>query len=329
MSTNRHKNRILFVMMLLVFAFCIACSHKDDKNNNTPTNGVNNITGKADTNNGDGPDLISPTDKVDSGETRINEDDTQTPSQTADPSDSSQGGDLGQSADETHRTSDEDGDDPASQKETKEYPVFEGDKASRAEIWDLTWLKWLPLYTDGVFDSNSAADTFDYACFTDVSRDAVISYIDELIAQGYAPGSGFTADGDVIDFVATNSEGWSACVELAEGRLTISSGYYEEEAADLSSVFSNTMLANLPAFEAGEMDSIGQESSGADYVVFNAVSENDVRDYLNSVRSLGFTLDVDEGDIDGIIWFYGVNSEDFYCDITYYDFVIKIICGKG
>lgn len=327
MSTNRHKNRILFVMMLLVFAFCISCSHKDNKNDNTPTNGVNNITGKADTGNVDDPDSISPTDKVDLGETQLGEDDSKTPSGSADSADSSSGDDVAQSAGDDEQEEDPEGSDPAG--ETKEYPVFEGDKASRAEIWDLTWLKWLPLYTDGVFDSNSAADTFDYACFTDVSRDAVISYIDELIALGFAPRNEYSTDGDVIDFHGTNSDDWSACVELTDGRLTISSGYFEEEEDDLSSVFSDTMLANLPAFEAGVMDSIGQESDGSDYVIFTDVSENDVRDYLSSVRSLGFTLDVDEGDSDGIIWFYGVNSEDIYCDITYYDFVIKIICGKG
>lgn len=326
MSTKKNKSVIFAILMVLVIAFCISCSHKDDNSKNSPTKGVNDPAQVVDSDNKGSKDEVTP---------KAQNPDSDDKNQAGDASGSvtpkPTGADDASGQDDTENPDDkakEDGsEDTDAQKSLN--PDFAEDTASREEIWELTFLKWLPLYMSGRYVGNEAADTFDYALFTNASKDKVLEYIKELQQKGFNSDVEMNELGDAVDYTASNKDKWSVSINYSEGTLKIGSGYFEEKKETLDTVFSDTLLSNLPAFESGTKESHGQDNNGADYVIFSGVSESNVREYIESVKSLGFKLDSDEGDSDGIIWFYGVNADDFYCDITYYDAVIKITCGKG
>lgn len=323
------KYAVICLLAGLVFVLGISCSHSEKNPDKKTSKGVNDSVQVVDSDNkGTSNDITQTVPTGDEPETPKGEakkDDASAVTPDVKNPDEVQSTDGSNTDDLTDHEDDEQKPD---NKET-ENSKHPNDVSSREEIRELTFLKWIPSFEGGRYIGHDAADTFDYAHFDGTTKDEVLRYIEELQENGFTYEVDTRESGDSIEYVASNYDSWSTYVSYADGTVTIGSGFFEKEISEEVSVFDSTMLAYLPVFEEGIIESCGQDTNEADYVVFTDVEAGSVRKYLDEVKLLGFTVDVDEGDSDGIIWFYGMNSEYTFCDITYYDRVMKISCGKG
>ena len=205
-------------------------------------------------------------------------------------------------------------------------------EAMRENDWQETFLVWLPMFTGGSYHGYSAEETFDRASFAGVTADEVNGYIAELEAAGFVQNASTDTHASHIAYSASNADNWFAEVDYGEGFLRIGSGYYPDDSGSeerLEKIWTVTALAELPRFEAGKFASDGESSDGSSYhAVFEEVTEEDVRAYTVLLAEAGYTVDADEGDADGFIWYSAENDEGGFCDITYYGGIIKIEGGR-
>lgn len=204
-------------------------------------------------------------------------------------------------------------------------------KAQLEEAWTETYLMWIPRFTEGVFDATEASDTFDYIIYTDVAKASVLAYIASAEAAGYNTNVTRSDDGTAIAFEASTAEEWHISVAYDNGTLKLGSGFIEDEPEEkdiMAELRASTMLAYVPEFTSGTVSSHYAEGGGeVDYVVIGDVLDEDVRKYVAELKKDGYTIDADEGDFDGIIWYTAMREDGMICDLTFFDGVVKLGCG--
>ncbi|MBR5733885.1 MAG: hypothetical protein IKX80_10615 [Lachnospiraceae bacterium] len=204
--------------------------------------------------------------------------------------------------------------------------------AQRSSDWQETFLVWIPEFTGGMYHGYEAEETFDRASFAGVDPDEVLEYIAELEAAGFTVAARSDSHASRIAYSAMNADNWAVEVEYGEGFLKIGSGYYPDTngtAERLEHIWTVTALAELPRFESGNFASDAESSDGSSHhAIFEDVTEDDVRAYALLLAQAGYTVDADEGDSDGFIWYSAENADGGFCDLTYYDGILKIEGGR-
>ena len=204
--------------------------------------------------------------------------------------------------------------------------------AQRSSDWQETFLVWIPEFTGGMYHGYEAEETFDRASFAGVDPDEVLEYIAELEAAGFTAAAKSDSHASRIAYSAMNADNWAVEVEYGEGFLKIGSGYYPDTngtAERLEHIWTVTALAELPRFESGNFASDAESSDGSSHhAIFEDVTEDDVRAYALLLAQAGYTVDADEGDSDGFIWYSAENADGGFCDLTYYDGILKIEGGR-
>ena len=327
------KRGTLFCGALLLAVFT-ACRHKDDPVNTDHATPTQQVTVVPDTPTPDAGAKITPTPVPDTAtpEPTAVPDVTDEPLPTLmdnDPEDDDDSSSVAGS--EIKPTAGPD--DGAALPTPTKAPVDDIDlEAMRENDWQETFLVWLPMFTGGSYHGYSAEETFDRASFAGVTADEVNGYIAELEAAGFVRNASTDTHASHIAYSASNEDNWFAEVEYGEGFLRIGSGYYPDDSGSeerLENIWTVTALAELPRFEAGKFASDGESSDGSSYhAVFEEVTEEDVRAYAALLAEAGYTVDADEGDADGFIWYSAENEEGGFCDLTYYDGILKIEGGR-
>lgn len=204
------------------------------------------------------------------------------------------------------------------------------DVADREEYRAMTFLIWAPLFEYGVFSGQDAGNTYDYAIFTEVSDKDVADYKAKLKKAGFTT---VISDSDKL-YKVMNDDSWCVTIEYSKNRLVLGSGFDESAQSEddtLRSLYSDTMLQYIPRFNAGKYESSETEAdeSNFTYIYYSNVTENDVRDYIDSLEEAGYEYGTDEGDMDGIIWYMAMNEEVMSCYVAYDNGIVKIGCGYG
>ena len=223
-------------------------------------------------------------------------------------------------------------DQPAAPTPTKAPAGDAESDAQRSDDWQDTFLVWIPEFTGGIYHGYEAEETFDRASFAGVDTGEVLEYIAELEAAGFTVAAKSDSHASRIAYSAMNADNWAVEVEYGEGFLKIGSGYYPDDAGTaerLEHIWTVTALSELPRFEAGNFASDAESSDGsAHHAIFEDVTEDDVRAYTLLLAQAGYTVDPDEGDSDGFIWYSAENADGGFCDLTYYDGILKIEGGR-
>lgn len=219
--------------------------------------------------------------------------------------------------------------------ETEEPEIPEPDQAElRQKAWNTTLLVWIPEFTEGTFVGISAAETYDYAVFEEVTdKKSVDKYVQGLITAGFDddPETGSTSQSTW--FMAGNAQGWQVSVEYNKhtGILKIGSGYNDGYGTDnddqLNKIWSTTSLSILPISEEGILESYlgGQDS----YAVLSSFSKQYAAEYVEAVKLSGFIFDVDEGESDGVMWYIAEDTDGNCAAFVYSEGVAKIMCSKA
>lgn len=213
-------------------------------------------------------------------------------------------------------------------------PTLRDTTAERDEYWELTYLIWIPKFTDGSFSGKDSDDTFDYAEFEDVNPKNVAAYIETLKSAGFTNIKTGNISGDTAEFAATNDDDWSVRLFFKDGKLVIGSGFVDPEAPSSeeearANAWASTDLQYLPEFKGGSFVSTSQEIDDMvfTYAFFDEVTEDDVRKYVQSLKDAGYIYGPDEGDMDGIIWYMAINEDRLNCYVAYDNNLVKIGCG--
>ena len=200
----------------------------------------------------------------------------------------------------------------------------------RASDWEETFLFRIPEFTEGIYSGYKVEETFDRASFTGVSIADVKEYITILSEAGFIHGVETHEREREIIYIAANEDNWIVELSFADGMLSLGSGYREVDKTSpeyLEKIWTSTALIYIPVFEAGRLGSDTEGSDGSHTAVFEDVTDEDVRSYVSLVKEAGFTVDPDEGDSDGFIWYSAEDDNETFCSITYYDGVVRINCG--
>lgn len=213
-------------------------------------------------------------------------------------------------------------------------PSLRDTTAERDEYWELTYLIWIPKFTDGFFTDKASDDTFDYAEFTEVNAADVSEYIDTLKSSGFENIKTNTAKGDYIEFAATNKDDWMVRLNYSEGVLKIGSGFIDEDSPSSEeelrlNTWNSTALQYLPEFKYGTFVSTTTDTDELTYTYafFSDITEDEVREYVASLKAAGYVYGPDEGDSDGIIWYMAINDDRLNCYLAYDNNLVKIGCG--
>ncbi|MBP5331939.1 MAG: hypothetical protein J6Y89_08825, partial [Lachnospiraceae bacterium] len=172
-----------------------------------------------------------------------------------------------------------------------------------------------------------------------ISEKDVKSYIKKLTKNGFTIDQTYlSGDGSIIsdpediasayEYHACNEDGWAAGLSYDPDTaiLVVSSGYDIAEDNDAYDMLrAETPLGLLPEFSYGSFDSSKQDG-GMYYAVFSNVT-GDYADYAGALKEAGFNLDIDEGDSDGILWYYAYNEDGYFCEFNYTDGMARIGCG--
>lgn len=222
------------------------------------------------------------------------------------------------------------------QKNREDEPDEDEDEPSESELqemarlaaWEDTFLIRVPEFPEGHFDGVEAEGTFDYGVFTEVVREDCLAYIMTLEELGFVHEPDTGDKNGRIWYYGTNDDNWAVRVDFEAGTMRIGSGFYEEseEESPVESLWSHTLLGNLPMPEFGTCNSYSDEGDFC-YIVLEECTEDDLRNYVAALKKGGFTVDADEGDMDGMIWYLAQNEAGYSCDVTYYDSVARIECS--
>lgn len=292
----------------------------DDNGNDSAISGENTKVKPDDTANPPTDEIEEPTEGVDSQNTSEDDRTTESESNVGDAPDYGSNDDVTDISDTGSENSD-------AEREMQ-----------RSELWMNSFLVWIPELKDGNFVGNSAADTFDYAYFTDIDRNDVLKYIETLSAAGFSHNVETVDRNGKIEYSAQNDNLWCVQVKYSDkddffnglASLEVSSGFWEdgEDAGDkLTELYSTTMLRYLPMFTSGYLDSHYPEDDGsAYYAVLAGVNDAEVREYIYGLMDAGYIYEVEEGDSDGIIWYSAMNEDELICDLVYSDGIVRIGC---
>ncbi|MCR5332216.1 MAG: hypothetical protein K6E62_13690 [Lachnospiraceae bacterium] len=207
------------------------------------------------------------------------------------------------------------------------------------EYWTGSFLIWLPQIGKGSFKDFGSDETHDFIILENITEKNVKSYIKKLTKNGFTTDRVYLSEnGEVLPdkdditggfgYRASNDDGWSAqlAYDPESGTLTVTSGYDIEEEADAYDLLrAETPLGLLPGFTFGTFDSSKQDGEMY-YAIFSNV-EGDYAGYTELLKEAGFTLEADEGDSDGIIWYYAYNEDGYFCEFNYTDGMARIGCG--
>ena len=210
-----------------------------------------------------------------------------------------------------------------------------------AGYWAESFLVWLPRFDGGTFKEFDSDETHDHITIKNVSKKDIERYIAKLTESGFTIDTEYLSkDGSIIEdpdkikgafsYRAYNEDGWSAALSYDSKKDTvrISSGYDIIENTDAyDNLRVETPLGLLPEFTYGTFDSSKQEDEMY-YAVFSNVS-GDYNGYTELLKDAGFTVEADEGDSDGIIWYYAYNEDGYFCEFNYTDGMARIGCGMN
>ena len=223
-------------------------------------------------------------------------------------------------------------DKPESSGTPEKDPAADEMRARRNTDWNDTFLSRIPEFTYGMYSGYTAEETFDRAAFAGTKMSEVREYIAALTEAGFVNNVEAAEHESSIIFTASDANNWIVELEYSEGLLSVGSGYRSEDRSSgeyVSNVWLTTLLSNLPVFEAGNFGSDAAGSDGSHNIVYENVTDEDIRLYIEAVKEAGFTLDPDEGDSDGFIWYMAENEHETLCSITFYDGVVRISAGPG
>ncbi len=215
-------------------------------------------------------------------------------------------------------------------KDVEETPEDKAMAERRRADWEDTFLARIPEFSNGRYNGYTPEDTFDRAAFAGVKAEDVRKYINVLSDAGFIHNIETTDHAGEITYTAANEDNWIVEMEFSEGFVSLGSGYRTEDKSSpeyIAKIWMTTMLSNLPGFDAGVFGSEAPGSDGTHNIVFENVTDEDIRNYIAAVKEAGFTEEADEGDSDGFIWYMAENADGIFCNITFYDGVVRIGCG--
>lgn len=203
------------------------------------------------------------------------------------------------------------------------------DKFDRTEYRNMTFLIWLPAFEYGVFTGQESKGTFDYAIFSDVSKEEVLAYVSALKDGGYNLKTSESASSDTWTFETYNEKGWKAIMTYKGTTLTLGSGFEEEkedQSEEIRRLYTTTMLQYIPEFKDGTFT--GSETSGStgDYIMYSNVSKDAVLSYIEQVKSAGYIYAPEENYSDTSTWYIALNEESFECSVEFDGSRLKIGC---
>lgn len=207
------------------------------------------------------------------------------------------------------------------------------DKFDRAEYRNMTFLIWLPAFEYGAFTGQESKGTFDYAVFSEVTKEEVLAYVSQLKNAGYNLKVSESSTSDTWTYTACNEKDWKAVLTYKNNTLTLGSGFEEAKEDDqneeLRRLYSTTMLQYVPEFKSGTFTgSSSSGSSGADgnYIMYSEVTKDSVLSYIEQVKSAGYIYAPEENYEGSSIWYIALNEESFECSVEFDGSSLKIGC---
>ena len=207
------------------------------------------------------------------------------------------------------------------------------DKFDRAEYRNMTFLIWLPAFEYGAFTGQESKGTFDYAVFSDVTKEEVLAYVSQLKNAGYTLKTSESSTSDTWTYSACNEKDWKAVLTYKNNTLTLGSGFEEvkedDQNEEIRRLYSTTMLQYVPEFKGGTFTgSSGTGSSGStgDYIMYGGVTKDSVLSYIEQVKSQGYIYAPEENYEGSSIWYIALNEESFECSVEFDGSSLKIGC---
>lgn len=204
------------------------------------------------------------------------------------------------------------------------------DKFDRSEYRNMTFLIWLPAFDYGSFTGQESKGTFDYAVFSDVSKEEVLAYVSALKNAGYNVKVSESTVADTWTYEAYNDKDWKAILTYKGTTLTLGSGFEEAKEDDqneeIRRLYTTTMLQYIPEFKGGTFT--GSEASGTtgNYIMYSGVSKDAVLSYIEQVKSAGYIYAPEENYSDTSTWYIALNEESFECSVEFDGTRLKIGC---
>ena len=203
------------------------------------------------------------------------------------------------------------------------------DKFDRTEYRNMTFLIWLPAFESGAFTGQDSQGTFDYAVFSDVTKEEAASYISELKKAGYTVNADEKTSSDTLTYSAFNDKDCKVVLTYKDNTLRLGSGFEETKDdntdEEIRRLYSTTMLQYVPEFKGGNfMGSSGTDSNS--YITYNGVTKNDVLSYIEQVKNAGYIYAPEENYSDTSTWYIALNEDSFECHVEYDGSILKIGC---
>ena len=319
------KRLYIFTAIAMIFVLC-GCGKKaeNETSDPTPTEVSESLTQAAAT----PVSVLTPTQISDDNEQngKTTQEPMQEPSQSATPTDTATPDPVSVTPEPTKGGTEPDDKIP----DSKDAETIRG-------YWKESFLVWLPVFETGSFEGFYSDETHDFIKLGNIKPDAVKEYIETLTVNGFDTNRTYTdkngnqkddAGKDSFCYYADNYDGWRVSLDYDKTgeKLVIGSGYEDVQSEDVYTKLRNeTALAFLPEFTYGEYDSSGQDDD-IQYVIFTA-AEEDCRKYIGLIKEAGFTIDADEGDEDGILWYNASDAEGHLCEFIYSGGMVRIGCG--
>ena len=201
------------------------------------------------------------------------------------------------------------------------------------EYWSNSFLVWLPVLEHGSYKDTAYDESHDYIMLSAVSEADIEAYIGELTGAGFNIDTGYLKASDFrfggsLEYTAANADGWEAFIDYDRDTMTaiIGSGYHSVSDDGYQELAESTLLGELPEFTYGTFDS-GMNDGSTQYAVFYDV-DTECAEYIDQLKSAGFTQDADEGNESGIIWYNAENSTGLVCEFIFTDGMARIGCRK-
>lgn len=332
MKIKSQLYRVLTIAILVIYSTCVGCKRNTPINtDNKPTSAVSTPVPTSELQNKPtSVEKIETTPSTAPTVTEVPSPSQADPTETADPDDDEDEEDPEDGSPEVIPSVGDEDDEDEENPEDVVVPTpqaLEPEDILRAESWNGTFLIWVPEFTDGTYIETRAEDTEDIAVFDDVEEAKVREYIETLKAVDFVHHVETVDNSGGIAYEACNSDNWWVSVVYSNGGLSIGSGYRDEQTEEtdrLEELWATTRIGLLPKFEEGTMTGKSSDSSSELYVLFEEVSEDYVRTYIQYIIEAGFDEDEDAGDSDGFIWYSAGNSDGLICDLTYYDGSVRL-----
>ncbi len=244
---------------------------------------------------------------------------------------------TGVSADSASASTEEESDDPAEQ--AVPDSILPAEKAgtgaqsavNTSDIWDNSFLLFLPKFESGVEEDRISEETFDHVVIGGIGSKRVIEdYVEKIKTAGFNVEADYVDHNGDIDFHAYNQDGWYVKVDydINDAKVDIACGFFDEEKnIEPGNYFTEEMLEVLPVPECGTLCG-GKADGDFPYALYDGCTLDDALAYAGKLKKAGFDEEVTEGESDDLCWYNAVGPNGYICDMQYADGIIMIGCDK-